>query len=226
MNAWWDKLGFNGKAPLSDTDMQSYLDAFPHYTLTWYNQPSDTAHPYSAALITVRDGKRVINLNLSQAPDYNSYTPYYPAPFSDNLAYGTTDLGYALMIPQVTYNGKTYIPVTYYRNLNVQETNGQVVVTFDTAKFRQAAKNALYTTANSDGYSVSYANGPATNYAAMGFDSCAPSQFDTVNGATNPLSTTPIGQLHSNFACTTNPFALSGGASRTLTWTLKYADPA
>ncbi|MBB5464452.1 hypothetical protein HDG32_000545 [Paraburkholderia sp. CI2] len=52
-------------------------------------QPSDTAHPHSAALITVRDGKRVINLNLSQAPDYNSYTPYYPAPFSDNLAYGT-----------------------------------------------------------------------------------------------------------------------------------------
>ncbi|MGF6505927.1 hypothetical protein OKW26_001730 [Paraburkholderia sp. 32] len=28
------------------------------------------------------------------------------------------------------------------------------------------------------------------------------------------------------FACTTNPFALTGGASRTLTWTLKYADPA
>ncbi|MBB5504593.1 hypothetical protein [Paraburkholderia atlantica] len=274
VNAWWDKLGFNGKAPLSDTDMQSYLDAFPHYTLTWYNQPGDTAHPYSAALITVRDGRRVIDLNLSQAPDYNSYTPYYPAPSSDNLVYGTTDLAYALMIPQVTYNGKTYIPVTYYKNLNVQETNGQVVVTFDTAKFRQAAKNALYTTdldlqvhtvmtfakgsitrtdtlssgtlpgnlavetdytsfadfqnttANSDGYSVSYANSPATNYAAVGFDSCALSQFDTVNGATNPLSTTPIGQLHSNFACTTNPFALTGGASRTLSWTLKYADPA
>ncbi|MGF6854097.1 hypothetical protein OKW29_002984 [Paraburkholderia sp. CI3] len=156
----------------------------------------------------------------------------------------------------------------------MQETNGQVVVTFDSAKFRQAARNALYTTdldlqvhsvmtfamgsitrtdtlssdtltgnlavetdytsfadfqnttANSDGYSVSYTNSPATNYAAMGLDSCALSQFDTVNGATNPLSTTPIGQLHSNFACTTNPFALTGRASRTLTWTLKYADPA
>ncbi|MGF6607134.1 hypothetical protein OKW45_002034 [Paraburkholderia sp. WSM4175] len=55
--------------------MQSYLDAFPRYTLTWYNQPSDTVHRYSVALITVRDGKRVINLNLSQAPDYYSYTP-------------------------------------------------------------------------------------------------------------------------------------------------------
>ena len=30
VNAWWDKLGFNGKAPLSDTDMQAYLDAIPH----------------------------------------------------------------------------------------------------------------------------------------------------------------------------------------------------
>ncbi|MFT4065822.1 hypothetical protein [Paraburkholderia sp.] len=274
VNAWWDKLGFNGKAPLSDADMQAYLDTKPHYTLTWYNQPTDTAHPYSAGLITVRDGKRVINLNLSQAPDYNSFTPYYPTPSSDNLVYGTTDLAYALLIPQVTYNGKTYIPVTYYKNLNVTENNGQVVVTFDTAKFRQATKNAAYTTdldlqvhtvmtfsngtmtrtdtlssgtltgnlsvetdytsfadfqnttANSDGFSVNYTNSPATNYATTGFDSCALSQFDTVNGATNPLSTTPIGQLHSSFACTTQPFALTGGASRTLTWTLKYADPA
>ncbi|MBX3827835.1 hypothetical protein, partial [Burkholderia contaminans] len=24
--------------------------------VTWYNQPGDTAHPYSAALVTVRDG--------------------------------------------------------------------------------------------------------------------------------------------------------------------------
>ncbi|MGF6413906.1 hypothetical protein OKW37_005641 [Paraburkholderia sp. MM5482-R2] len=153
----------------------------------------------------MRDGKRVINLNLSQAPDYNSYTPYYPAPFSDNLAYGTTDLGYALMIPQVTYNGKTYIAVTYYKNLNVQETNGQVVVTFDTAKFRQAAKNALYTT---------------------DLDLQVHTVMTFAKGSITRLSTTPIGQLHSNFACTTNPFALTGGASRTLTWTLKYADPA
>jgi hypothetical protein len=220
----------------------------------------------------VRDGKRVINLNLSQAPDYNSFTPYYPTPFSDKLIYGTTDLGYALLIPQVAYNGKTYIPVTYYKNLNVQETNGQVVVSFDTAKFRQATKNATYasdldlqahtvltfshgtitrtdtlssgtltgnllvetdftsfadfasTTANSDGVSVNYANSNATTYGTTGFDSCALSNFDTAAGVTNPLSTTPIGQLHSNFACSTLPFALTAGGTRTLSWTLKYAD--
>ncbi|MFM0738716.1 hypothetical protein PQQ51_15860 [Paraburkholderia xenovorans] len=276
VNAWWSKLGFGGKAPMSDTDLQTYLNAKPHYTLTWYNQPGDTAHPYNAALITVRDGKRVINLNLSQAPDYNSFTPYYPVPFSDKLIYGTTDLGYALLIPQVTYNGKTYIPVTYYKNLNVQESNGQVVVSFDTAKFRQATKNAAYTTdldlqvhtvltfakgtisrtdtlssatlagnlavetdftsfadfantkANGDGVSVSYANSSAsssaTGYGTTGFDNCALSNFEMAGGVTNPLSTTPIGQLHSNFACTTLPFALTGGANRTFSWTLKYAD--
>jgi hypothetical protein len=271
VNAWWDKLGFNGKAPMADADLKAWLDAKPHYTLTWYNQPTDTAHPYSAALITVRDGKRVINLNLSQAPDYNSFTPYYPTPFSDKLIYGTTDLSYALLIPQVSYNGKTYIPVTYYKNLNVQENNGQVVVSFDTAKFRQAAKNATYAsdldlqvhtvltfshgemtrtdtlssatltgnlsvetdftsfadfqnTSPSGAFSVNYANSAATNYGTTGFDSCALSDFSMAAGATNPLSTTPIGQLHSNFACTTNPFALTGGGNRTLSWTLKYAD--
>jgi hypothetical protein len=274
VNAWWNKLGFGGKAPMADTDYNAWLDALPHYTLTWYNQPGDTAHPYSAALVTVRDGRRVINLNLSQAPDYNSYTPYYPVPFSDKLIYGTTDLGYALLVPQVSYNGKTYIPVTYYKNLNVQQSNGQVVVSFDTAKFRLASKNAAYTTdldlqvhtvltfahgsvarsdtlstgsltgnlsvetdftsfadfastqANGDGVSVTYANSAATGYAASGFDTCVLSAFDTANGTTNPLSTTPIGQLHSNFACTTKPFALGAGATRTFGWTLKYADPA
>ncbi|RQT54311.1 hypothetical protein [Burkholderia cepacia] len=274
VNAWWNKLGFGGKAPMADADYNAWLDALPRYTLTWYNRPNDPAHPYSAALVTVRDGRRVINLNLSQAPDYNSFTPYYPVPSSDKLTYGTTDLGYALLIPQVSYNGKTYIPVTYYRNLNVQQGNGQVIVSFDTAKFRLASKNAAYTTdldlqvhtvltfahgsvarsdtlstgtltgnlsvetdftsfadfastqANGDGVSVAYANSPATGYAATGFDNCALSAFDTVNGTTNPLSTTPIGQLHSNFACTTKPFALGAGATRTFRWTLKYADPA
>lgn len=272
VNAWWNKLGFGGKAPMSDSDLQAWLDTKPHYTLTWYNQPTDTAHPYSAALITVRDGKRVINLNLSQAPDYNSYTPYYPVPFSDKLTYGTTDLGYALLIPQVTYNGKTYIPVTYYKNLNVQENNGQVVVSFDTAKFRQAVKNAAYTTdidlqvhtvltfskgtisrtdtlssgtlagniavetdftsfanfqsttVNADGFSASYANSPATGYGTTGFDSCVLSNFATAGAVTNPLSTTPIGQLNSNFACTTRPFALTASNNRTFSWTLKYAE--
>ncbi|HIE5942374.1 TPA: hypothetical protein ACXN34_008128 [Burkholderia cepacia] len=274
VNAWWNKLGFGGKAPMADADYNAWLDALPRYTLTWYNRPNDPAHPYSAALVTVRDGRRVINLNLSQAPDYNSFTPYYPVPSSDKLTYGTTDLGYALLIPQVSYNGKTYIPVTYYKNLNVQQGNGQVIVSFDTAKFRLASKNAAYTTdldlqvhtvltfahgsvarsdtlstgtlsgnlsvetdftsfadfastqANGDGLSVAYANSPATGYAATGFDNCALSAFDTVNGTTNPLSTTPIGQLHSNFACTTKPFALGAGATRTFGWTLKYADPA
>lgn len=272
VNAWWDKLGFGGKAPMADSDLQAWLDAKPRYTLTWYNTPGDTAHPYSAALVTVRDGKRVINLNLSQAPDYNSFTPYYPTPSSDKLVYGTTDLGYALLIPQVSYNGKTYIPVTYYKNLNVQQTGNDVVVSFDTAKFRQATKNATYATdldlqvhtvltfskgaiartdtltsstltgnmsvetdfasfadfqntvANSDGFSVNYANSSATNYGTTGFDSCALSNFEMSGSAVNPLSTTPIGQLHSNFACTTHPFSLTASNNRTLSWTLKYAD--
>ena len=64
----------------------------------------------------------------------------------------------------------------------------------------------------------------ATGYGTSGFDSCALSNFDTPGGVTNPLSTTPIGQLHSKFACTTNPFVLSAGSNRTFTWTLKYAD--
>ncbi|WP_246797903.1 hypothetical protein [Burkholderia perseverans] len=147
VNAWWNQLGFGSTAPLTDTAFQAWLDSTqPHYKLTWYNLPTDTAHPYAAALVTVRDGKRVFNLNLSQAPDYNPFSPYYPVPFSDKLIYGTANVNYSLLIPQVTYNGKTYQPVTYYQNLNVQETNGQVVVSFDTTKFRLATTNPLAST--------------------------------------------------------------------------------
>ena len=112
----------------------------------------------------------------------------------------------------------------------MQENNGQVVVSFDTTKFRQATKNATYatdldlqvhtvltfsqgtltrtdtlssatltgnlsvetdftsfadfqnTTANSDGFSVNYANSTATSYGTTGFDSCALSNFDMADG--------------------------------------------
>ncbi|MBS0342387.1 MAG: hypothetical protein JSS56_17865 [Proteobacteria bacterium] len=271
VNNWWNKLGFQDQAPMPDAAMQAWLDQLPRYTLTWYNQPGDAAHPYSAALVTVRDGKRVINLNMSQAPDYNSFTPYYPVPFSDNLIYGTTDQAYALLLPQVSYGGKNYIPVTYYKNLSVQKVKGDIVVSFDTTKFRQAAKNAKYTTdldlqahteitfghgaitrtdtlssatlagpvavetdytgfadyakttAQPDGMSVAFADTDAQSWSAGGFDGCTLSAFDTAGGATNVLSTTPIGQLHSRFACTTAAFAPNAGA-RSFSWTLRYAD--
>ncbi|UAW63383.1 hypothetical protein KMZ15_04545 [Mycoavidus sp. HKI] len=271
MNAWWNKLNFGGKASMPDPDFQAWLDMMPHYTLTWYNLPTDKAHPYSAALITVRDEKRIINLNLNQAPDFDLQTPYYPIPFSDKLIYGTADLSYALLIPQISYNGKTYIPVTYYQNLSVQECNGQVMVSFDMANFRQTVKNAKYATdidlqthtvltfgrgaitrtdtlssrtltgnisvetdftsfadfqsaaTNDDGFSATYANSDVTNYGTMGFDHCALSNFEMTGGVINPFSTTVIGQLHSNFACTTRPFELKAGSTRAFTWILKYA---
>ncbi len=271
VNAWWNKLGFEGKAPTPDDDFQAWLDKEPRYTLTWYNLPTDKGHPYSAALITVRDGKRVINLNLSQAPDFNANTPYYPEIFSNKLIYGTADRGYALLIPQVSYQEKNYIPITYYKNLRMQELDAQVIVSFDTTNFRLARRNTEYATdidlqahtvitfergtimrtdtlsskmltgnitvetdftsfadfqntaVNEDGFSVRYVNSDVTNYSTTGFDSCTLSNFEMVDGKTNPFSTTPIGQLNSNFACTTRPFALKAGSDRVFTWVLKYA---
>ena len=80
------------------------------------------------------------------------------------------------------------------------------------------------TVANGDGFSVNYANSSATHYGTTGFDSCALSNFEMSGAVVNPLSTTPIGQLHSNFACKTHPFSLTASTNRTLSWTLNYAD--
>lgn len=149
VNKWWTKLGYAGRAPMSDAALQAWLDGRqPHARLTWYNLPGDTAHPYGAALITVRDKKRVINLNLSQAPNYNHFTPYLPVPFADSMIYGTTDQSYPLLVPQINYGGTNYLPVTYYRNLAMVEDSaaGTVTVSFDAAKYRKAAKDPAYTT--------------------------------------------------------------------------------
>jgi hypothetical protein len=143
----WNEMGFRSVAPMSDKQFQAWLDkTLPRYRLTWYNQPNDAAHPYSAALVTVRDGRRVINLNLSQAPEYSHLTPYFPTPISDRLVYGTTDQSYPLLVPQINYEGKNYLPVTYYKNLAVQEKKGVVTVSFETQKFRLAEKNPKYET--------------------------------------------------------------------------------
>lgn len=280
VNNWWtNTLGYANKAPLSGADFQAFLDTkVPKLKVSWYNLPSDAAHPYNAAAITVRDNKRIINLNLSQAPDYNSFTPYYPIPSSDNLVYGTTDQAYPLLVPQITYNGKAYMPVTYYTKLDVKDFGGgKVTVTYSTPKVRQVAKNAVSANdlaiqvdtvltfqkgsitrtdsissatvsgtvsvetdfasyakladSKASGFSVDYANTDATNYQTTGFDTCVLSDFTAVAGAGldattgKPLllSTTPIGQLNTNFVCTTNAFALNAGG-RAFSWTLKYKD--
>ncbi|AJK46505.1 hypothetical protein [Burkholderia plantarii] len=202
VNAWWNQLGFGGTTPLTDTAFQAWLDSTqPHVKLTWYNLPTDTAHPYVAALVTVRDGKRVFNLNLSQAPDYNPFTPYYPVPFSDRLIYGTANATYALLIPQILYNNKTYQPVTYYRNLNVQEANGQVVVSFDTTKFRLATKNPLAST-----------DIDLQTHTVLTFSHGQVSRTDTLSSATltgDILVTTS----YAGFALITNSTANPDGAS-------------
>ena len=282
VNNWWTKtLGYANKTPMPAADVQAFLDTkVPKLKVTWYNLPSDAAHPYNAALITVRDNKRVINFNLSQAPDYNSFTPYYPVPSSDNLIFGTTDQAYPLLVPQITYAGKKYMPVTYYTNLDVKDLGGgKVTVTYSTPTVRQVAKNALAaddlaiqvdtvvtfergsirrmdsissatisgnasvetdfasfakladSKVTGGGSAVDYANTDATNYQATGFAKCVLSDFTAVAGAGLDastgmpllLSTTPIGQLNTNFACTSDAFALNANG-RTFSWALKYKD--
>lgn len=282
VNKWWaTSLGYANKAPISTADFQAFLDKkAPKLQVTRYNLETDAAHPYSAAAITVRDNKRIINLNMSQAPDYNSFTPYYPIPTSDNLIYGTTDQAYPLLMPQITYDGKIYMPVTYYTNLDVKDLGaGKVTVTYKTSKVRQVAKNALassdldiqvvtvYTfekgsikrmdsissttltgnatvetdyasfaklkdaVVSSSGFAVDYANTDATNYSTTGFDNCVLSDFtamagvglDATTGKALLLSTTPIGQLNTNFVCTAKPFALST-SGRSFSWNLQYKE--
>ena len=78
---------------------------------------------------------------------------------------------------------------------------------------------------------MDYANTDATNYQATGFGKCVLSDFTAVaraglDGSTGMpllLSTTPIGQLNTNFACTSDTVALNANG-RKFSWALKYKD--
>ncbi len=143
VNAHWNRLGYKNAAPISIADFQQWLDSKqPRYTLTWYNDPNNASYPNNEALITVRDKKRVFNLNLARGADYNQTTPYFPVPFANNITYGTADQSYALLLPRVTTGSNHHAPVSYFKNLKVVEDGGKVIVSYDVDQLRRiTAKN-------------------------------------------------------------------------------------
>lgn len=100
--------------------------------------------------------------------------------------------------------------ITRTDTLSSGTLTGNITVETDFTSFADFQSAAT----NDDGFSATYTNSDVTNYGTMGFDNCALSNFEMTGGVINPFSTTMIGQLHSNFACTTRSFELKAGSTR------------
>lgn len=113
-NAIWNDLGYRGKAP--DRGYPRWLATLPRLTTTWFARGD-----YDRALITLRDGARVIGLPLINGADgQHMNSPYFPVPFSPGMLEGSADGDYPHLVPRITLpDGSVLMPLAFFKNVRV-----------------------------------------------------------------------------------------------------------
>lgn len=131
--AIWDDLGMADERPTED--YAAWLDRLPRSTLTWFARGE-----YDRALITHRDGDRVISLPLiNGGKSQHMNNPYYPIPFSNGMLEGTPDEDYPQLLPRFTLeDGDELIPAAFIEDVEYTEEGDTLQV-----KYRQSALDRL-----------------------------------------------------------------------------------
>lgn len=125
-NALWNEMGYAGRAP--SADLGAWRRSRPELTTTWFARGA-----YDRALITRRDGHRLIGLPLINGGDgQHMNAPYYPIPFSPGLVAGVADSSLPQLLPQVRLvDGAKLAPLAYFRHVQVKANKGGATVTYD-----------------------------------------------------------------------------------------------
>jgi len=124
-DALWNSLGFKAKAP--DPGYAAWLRTLPKRTVTWFARGR-----YDRALVTLRDGDRVIGLPLINGGAGEHMTnPYFPAPFSPGLLSGVADSPAPNLVPRLTLaDGSSVAPLAFFRRVEVKGRGGATRVTW------------------------------------------------------------------------------------------------
>ncbi|MDB5815330.1 MAG: hypothetical protein JWN23_2447 [Rhodocyclales bacterium] len=132
-NNLWNKLGYQGKQ--GSPRFEEWLRKLPRIALTWYAKGE-----YDRALLTVRDGMRVISLPLINGGiTLHMTNPYFPIPFSNGLVQGTPDVGYPQLIPRFSFeDGSQLVATSFIRDIQTAQ-NGDVL----TLTYHQTELNRL-----------------------------------------------------------------------------------
>lgn len=111
-SAHWDALGYRDRAP--SPAFEGWLARLPRFTLTWFARGE-----HDRALVTVRDGTRVISLPVvNGGAGQHANTPYFPIPFSPGLIAGVADESFPQLVPKVILaDGSEVMPLAYARGL-------------------------------------------------------------------------------------------------------------
>lgn len=116
----WDTLGYLGRS--ADPGFEQWLDTLPKVTMTWFARGR-----YDRALVTMRDGARVLALPLvNGARLQHVRNPYFPIPFSPGMLQGSADGFYPQLLPRFTLSdGSIVMPLAWFEDVRVT-TRGAV----------------------------------------------------------------------------------------------------
>lgn len=131
-SALWTRMGYGGKAPM--TDLTQWRRQQPTLTTTWFAKGD-----YARALITRRDGDRVFGLPLiNGGPGQHMNTPYFPLPFAPGVIEGAADATFPQLIARFTLaDGTVLQPLAWYKDIRV--TSGQIAE----VRYRQEAMDRM-----------------------------------------------------------------------------------
>ncbi|HSD38063.1 MAG TPA: hypothetical protein VLC92_11190 [Rhodocyclaceae bacterium] len=115
----WSRMGYRDTPPSPAFD--AWLQNLPRFTLTWFARGE-----HDRALLTFRDGERVINLPLvNGGATQHMHNPYFPIPFCNDLVQGAADAGFAQLLPRITLeSGAVLIPAAFMRNIRTVAGGG------------------------------------------------------------------------------------------------------
>jgi hypothetical protein len=132
-DAIWSDLGYAARRP--DPGFSRWLSTLPTYRLTWFARGE-----YDRAVVTLRDGARVISLPVvNGANGQHMHNPYFPVPFSPGLLQGAADASWPQLVPRLTLaDGSVLMPLAFFKDLTVTRRGSITVV-----RWRQDAWDRL-----------------------------------------------------------------------------------
>ena len=133
-NNLWKDAGYAAKPPVTTQTLLDYLQTVPKATLTKFAGFDGQAATYDRALVTYRDGLRVISLPVvNGAKDYFRTNPYFAVPHSYNMLSGVADTQWPQLQPHFTFANsplaKTVIPAAFQKNLRTELSGDGKVLT-------------------------------------------------------------------------------------------------
>ncbi|MDB5800042.1 MAG: hypothetical protein JWL63_981 [Rhodocyclales bacterium] len=124
-NNIWNSIGFKGHAP--SPNFIAWLQKQPRFTVTWFAKGE-----YDRALLTFRDGQRVISLPLvNGGSSQHANNPYFPIPFSNDLVQGGADSGFPQLIPRFTLaDGSQIIPTSFIKSIKTEQKGSALTLSY------------------------------------------------------------------------------------------------